>query len=94
MEFPLPNGFAVGSTFNAIQTLQDILKYAEGKIENVLIGHEVGTWEQYESEADKDGMHVAYVVRIGEENESNCKNFFRAGMYGNSGTSNSGNRRR
>lgn len=59
----MPNGFAVGSTFNAIQTLQDILKYAEGKIENVLIGHEVGTWEQYESEADKDGMHVAYVVR-------------------------------
>lgn len=59
----MPNGFAVGSTYNAIQTLQDILSYAEGKIENVLIGHEMGTWEQYESIETEDGLHVAYVEK-------------------------------
>jgi len=59
----MPNGFAVGSTYNAIQTLQDILSYADGKIENVLIGHEVGTWEQYESVETEDGLHVAYVEK-------------------------------
>lgn len=59
----MPNGFAVGSTYNAVCTLQDILSYAEGKIENVLIGHEVGTWEQYESIETEDGLHVAYVEK-------------------------------
>ena len=57
------NGYAVGSTYNAICTLQDILAYAEGKIENVLIGHEVGTWEQYESVETEDGLHIAYVEK-------------------------------
>ena len=59
----MPNGYAVGSTYNAICTLQDILAYAEGKIENVLIGHEVGTWEQYESVETEDGLHIAYVEK-------------------------------
>lgn len=59
----MPNGFAVGSTYNAICTLQDILKYADGKIEHVLIGHEVGTWEQYPSEQTEDGLHIAYVEK-------------------------------
>ncbi len=57
----MPNGYGVGSIYNAIHTMQDILKLAEGKIENVLIGHEVGTWEQYPSIQSKDGLHVAYV---------------------------------
>ena len=59
----MPNGFAVGSTYNAIQTCQDILRYAEGKIENVLVGHEMGTWQQYPSVQTEDGLHVAYVER-------------------------------
>ncbi|MCR5666677.1 MAG: N-acyl homoserine lactonase family protein [Eubacterium sp.] len=59
----MPNGFAVGSAYNAVCTLQDILKYADGKIENVLIGHEVGTWDQYESIQTEDGLHVAYVEK-------------------------------
>ncbi len=58
----MPNGFGVGSTYNMIQTYQDILRYAEGHIENVLIGHEAGTWEQYESEQTADGLHIAYVT--------------------------------
>ena len=57
----MPNGYAVGSAYNAVRTLQDILRYAEGKIENVLIGHEVGTWEQYPSKLYEDGLHVAFV---------------------------------
>lgn len=59
----MPNGYGVGSTYNMIHTLQHILKLAEGNINNVLIGHEVGTWEQYESEVTADGLHIAYVVK-------------------------------
>ena len=59
----MPNGFAVGSTYNAVQTCQDILRYAEGHIENVLIGHEMGTWEQYPSEQTEDGLHIAYIEK-------------------------------
>ena len=60
----MPNGFMVGSAYSAVQTYQDILKYAEGKIENVLIGHEVGTWDQYPSEQTSDGLHIAYVEKL------------------------------
>ena len=60
----IPNGFAVGSTYNAVCTCQDILKYADGKIENVLIGHEMGTWEQYPSQKYADGLHVATITEI------------------------------
>ena len=60
----MPNGFAVGSAYNAVQTLQDILKLAKGNIENVLIGHEMGTWEQYPSEADERGLHIARVTTL------------------------------
>lgn len=59
----MPNGYGVGSTYNMIHTLQDIFKLAEGNINNVLIGHEVGTWDQYESELTSDGLHIAYVVK-------------------------------
>lgn len=59
----MPNGYGVGSVYNMIHTYQDILKLAEGKINNVLIGHEVGTWEQYESEVFSDGLHIAKVVK-------------------------------
>ena len=59
----MPNGYAVGSAFNAVDTMQKILEYADGKIENVLIGHEVGTWDQYETELTDDGLHIAYVVK-------------------------------
>ncbi|KZL89240.1 N-acyl homoserine lactonase family protein [Clostridium magnum] len=59
----MPNGYGVGSTYNMIHTLQHILKLAEGNINNVLIGHEVGTWEQYESTVTSDGLHIAYVVK-------------------------------
>lgn len=60
----MPNGFAVGSAYHAVKTYQDILKYADGKIENVLIGHEVGTWEQYPSELCDDGLHIARVETL------------------------------
>lgn len=59
----MPNGFAVGSAYNAVKTLQDILRLADNKIENVLIGHEVGTWEQYPSDVFEDGLHVAYIEK-------------------------------
>ena len=59
----MPNGYAVGSAYNAIFTMQNILKLADGKIENVLIGHEIGTWDQYPSTLSEDGLHIAYVER-------------------------------
>ena len=59
----MPNGFAVGSALNAVKTCQDILKYADYHIENVLVGHEVGTWQQYESVKTDDGLHIAYVEK-------------------------------
>lgn len=57
----MPNGFMVGSAYAAVQTYQDILRFADGKIENVLVGHEVGTWDQYPSVVTEDGLHIAYV---------------------------------
>ncbi|MBS5190687.1 hypothetical protein LG34_00740 [Eubacterium ramulus] len=59
----MPNGFGIGSAYQSILTMQDILKYADGKIDNVLIGHEMGTWNQYESVCTGDGLHVAYVEK-------------------------------
>lgn len=59
----MPNGCGAGSVFNMIHTLQDILKTVDGNIDNVLIGHEVGTWEQYESEETSDGLHIARIIR-------------------------------
>lgn len=59
----IPNGFAVGSTYQAVMAAQEILRLAEGKIENVLIGHEMGTWTQYESKVYDDGLHVAFITR-------------------------------
>ena len=59
----MPNGFGIGSCHNAIQSMQDILKYANGKIENVIVGHDPGAWDQYESEVTEDDLHIAYVKR-------------------------------
>lgn len=59
----IPNGFAVGSTYQAVMTCQDILRYAKGEVGNILIGHEMGTWEQYPSEQTADGLHIAYVEK-------------------------------
>lgn len=58
----MPNGFAVGSAFEAVKTLQDIRKLADGKAENILAGHEMGTWKQYPSVQTDDGLHIAYVT--------------------------------
>lgn len=57
----LPNGFGVGSIYNAIQSMQDVLAYAGGNINNVVIGHEPDTWEQFRSVETEDGLHIAYV---------------------------------
>lgn len=59
----MPNGFGIGSCYNAIQSMQDILRYAEGKIENVIVGHDPDLWEQYDSEITADGLHIAYVTK-------------------------------
>lgn len=57
----MPNGFGIGSIFNAIQSMQDILEYADGKLENVIVGHDPSAWTQYESVQTEDGLHIAFV---------------------------------
>lgn len=58
----LPNGFAIGSTYNTIHTMQRILKLVGGDITHALICHERDTWNQYPSREDEDHLHVAFVV--------------------------------
>lgn len=59
----MPNGYAIGSTWQTIHTMQDILKILDGDVDRALICHEVGTWEQYPSKLTEDGLHIAYVQR-------------------------------
>lgn len=57
----LPNGFGVGSIFNAIASMQDVLNLAGGNIERVVICHDPKTWQQFKSEETMDGLHIAHM---------------------------------
>ena len=58
-----PNGYAVGSLYQVICTLQDILKIVGGNADRILAGHEPGVWSQFPSEITEDNLHIAYVAK-------------------------------
>ncbi len=58
----VPQSLGAGSITNRIISMQDALAAVSGNIDNVLIGHEPETFEQFESTTWDDGMRVAWVT--------------------------------
>ncbi|MHB8063926.1 MAG: hypothetical protein ACYDG2_15065, partial [Ruminiclostridium sp.] len=57
----VPIGIGIGSSYNMIKTFDEIMNLVDGKLENVIIGHESKSWELYPSWKTDDGLHVAEV---------------------------------
>jgi N-acyl homoserine lactone hydrolase len=55
----VPPGVAVGSPYNMLVTLDEILSRAAGRLDRIIIGHDADTWEMYPSWTGDDGLHVA-----------------------------------
>lgn len=59
----LPNGFGVGGAYDTIRAIQDIKGWVGGDVDKILLAHEMGVFDLYESEITDDDLHIAYVVR-------------------------------
>ncbi len=59
----LPNGFGIGGTYDTIKSIQDILGWVGGDPDRVLLSHELGVFDEYESVQTEDTLHIAYVVK-------------------------------
>jgi len=58
----IPPGMGCGTTYNMMRTLDELLQLAEGKLENVLIGHSAENWVQYPSWKGQDTLHIAEIA--------------------------------
>lgn len=63
----VPVGIAVGSPYDITQTLDDILRLADGKREQVVIGHETDNWQRFPSHKGKDGLWIAEIALAPKE---------------------------
>ncbi len=59
----LPNGLGIGGALNTVRAIQDIKGFVGGKLDHILFSHDPEVWDDFESEADEDGIHRAYVVK-------------------------------
>lgn len=60
----MPNGYNCGSVKNVLITMQDILRLAQGDMNKVLISHDIGVWDCFESiTTPEDDLRIAYVAK-------------------------------
>lgn len=57
----VPVGLAVGSPYNIMKSLDDILKKVNGDTRRVLIGHETDNWTMFNSKKYDDNLYVAEI---------------------------------
>lgn len=71
----IPLGLAVGPQLNIMKTLDEIVELADGKMENIIVGHETDNWDIYPSWKTEDGLHVAEITLApGERSKDPTKN--------------------
>ena len=54
----LPNGYAIGSTFHSIHTMQQILDLVDRDTDHVIICHDVKTWDIPGTILTDDNLHM------------------------------------
>ena len=59
----VPVGLGVGNPYNMTRSLEDIVRLADGKREQIIIGHETSNWERFPSRKYDDGLWVAEICR-------------------------------
>lgn len=57
----VPVGLAVGSPFNQTKTYDEIVGMVEGRLRNIIIGHETDNWDIFPSKKYEDNLHVAEI---------------------------------
>lgn len=57
----VPVGLGVGTQYHMIETLDDLVKRAEGKLDQIIIGHETSNWEKFPSKKYEDNLWVAEI---------------------------------
>ena len=55
----IPVGLAVGTQYNMLTTLEEILEKADGRLDRIIIGHETDNWDMFPSWKTSDNLHVA-----------------------------------
>lgn len=55
----VPVGLGVGSQYNMMKAMDNMMELVDGKINHIIIGHETDNWDIYTSWKADDGLHVA-----------------------------------
>lgn len=55
----VPVGLGVGSQYNMMKTMDQMMNLVKGDISHIIIGHENDNWRIYPSWCTEDGLHVA-----------------------------------
>lgn len=57
----LPNGYSIGSMYDAIHTMQDILRFVDHHSDRIIINHDVNMWDYFQSIKGEDNLHIGFV---------------------------------
>ncbi len=63
----VPLGLAVGSPYNMMKALDDVIQLVEGNMKNIIVGHECDNWELFPAWKTEDGLHVAEIFLAADE---------------------------
>lgn len=55
----VPVGLGVGSQYNMMKAVDEVINLVDGNIKNIIVGHECDNWELFPSWKTNDGLHVA-----------------------------------
>ena len=55
----VPVGLGVGTQYNMMKAVDDVIKLADGNMNKIIVGHECDNWELFPSWKTSDGLHVA-----------------------------------
>lgn len=57
----VPIGLSVGTQYNMLKSLDEIMSIVDGDVNRVIVGHETDNWNIYPSWQTDDGLHVAEI---------------------------------
>lgn len=63
----IPVGLAVGSPYNVMKALDQVVDLVDGDLNQIIIGHETDNWELYPSQKGEDGLWMAEIALAPEE---------------------------
>jgi N-acyl homoserine lactone hydrolase len=57
----VPLGLGVGTPYNMMKALDDVIHLVNGNMGNIIVGHECDNWDLFPSWQSEDGLHVAEI---------------------------------